>query len=190
LREDEVLVREVLGGNEAAFEALIARYKPLVVHVVYRMVTRREDREDLLQDVFVKVYENLKGFGFRSKLSTWIARIAYNACINLLEKKRETLVEDEFPERGGLDHLPGPGILPDTATEREDLSRRLEYEIGRLPVKYRSILTLYHLDGMSYREIGEVLAIPEGTVKSYLFRARKHLRESLTSRYRREDLWP
>jgi RNA polymerase sigma factor (sigma-70 family) len=188
LRQDEALVHDILGGDTGAFTSLMEKYKPLVIHVVYRMIRTDADREDLLQDVFLKVYQNLGGFGFRSKLSTWIARIAYNTCVNFMEKRREVLVDDEFPERGGFDAMPGRGPLPDTAAVRKDLSERLEAEIARLPAKYRTILTLYHLDWMTYQEIGEVLGLPDGTVKSYLFRAREHLREVLSAKYRREDL--
>ena len=80
-------------------------------------------------------------------------------------------------------------MLPDEAAEEMDLSMRLRAEIEHLPAAYRTVLTLYHLEGLSYSEIGEVMELPEGTVKSHLFRARKRLKARLLSRYRREDLW-
>jgi RNA polymerase sigma-70 factor (ECF subfamily) len=152
------------------------------------MVSNPADREDICQEVFMKTYRNLAGFRFESKLSTWIARVAYNTCINHLEKKREVLLEEFRPDLETLDELAGDAGRPDEAAEETDVSLRLRAEIESLPVAYRTVLTLYHLQEMTYREIGDIMGLPEGTVKSHLFRARKHLRERLLSIYRREDL--
>jgi RNA polymerase sigma factor (sigma-70 family) len=190
LDDERHLVEQILAGDGVAFARLIDRYKALVVHIVYRMVSNSEDREDICQEVFVKIYRNLTGFRFESKLSTWIARVAYNTCMNHLEKKREILLDEFRPDLETLDELPGGANPPDEYAEEMDLSIRLRAQIETLPVAYRTILTLYHLEGMSYGEIGRVMGLPDGTVKSHLFRARKHLKDKLLSRYRKEDLWP
>ena len=182
-------VEQILAGDKDAFARFIDRYKALVVHVVYRMIPNREDREDILQEVFMKIYRSLAGFRFESKLSTWVARVAYNTCVNHLNKKRELLLEEFRPDLETLDELAGDGERPDQSAEGMDVSLRLRAEIEKLPLAYRTILTLYHLEEMSYKEIGEIMGLPEGTVKSYLFRARKHLKARLLSGYRREDLW-
>ena len=187
--DERDLVRQILGGDTDAFEHLINNYEALVVHIVYRIVRSKEDREDICQEVFMKIYRNLAGFRFESKLSTWIARVAYNTSMNHLDKKREIPLEEFRPDLETLDDLPGDRDLPDEIAEDMDISSRLRSEIENLPPAYRSVLTLYHLEQMSYNEIGEIMGIPEGTVKSHLFRARKHLRARLLSRYRREDLW-
>ena len=187
--DERDLVTGVLDGSVGAFEHLIDKYKALVVHIVYRMTANREDREDICQEVFMKIYSNLAGFRFESKLSTWIARVAYNTCMNHLDKKRELLVDEVRPDLETLDGLSGDADRPDEVAEEMDTSSRLRSEIDGLPLAYRTILTLYHLEEMSYNEIGEIMDLPEGTVKSHLFRARKHLRARLLSRYRREDLW-
>jgi RNA polymerase sigma-70 factor (ECF subfamily) len=109
--------------------------------------------------------------------------------MNHLDKKRELLLGEVRPDLETLDDLSGSTPGPDEAAEERDVSLRLRIEIERLPPAYRTILTLYHLDEMSYNEIGAIMGIPEGTVKSHLFRARKHLRARLLARYRREDLW-
>ena len=176
LDDERGLVGRVLDGNVDAFEHLIDKYKAL-------------DREDICQEVFMKIYRNLAGFRFESKLSTWIARVAYNTCMNHLDKKREILVDEVRPDPETLDCLSGDTDRPDEVAEDLDVSLRLRAEIEKLPASYRTILTLYHLEEMSYNEIGEIMDVPEGTVKSHLFRARKHLRARLLSRYRREDLW-
>jgi RNA polymerase sigma-70 factor (ECF subfamily) len=190
LDSERDLVREILAGGGDAFARLVRGYEGLVVHIVYRMAPNAEDRDDICQEVFLKIYRNLRGFRFESKLSTWIARVAYNTCMNHLDKKRELLLEEFRPDLETLDELPSDAGWPDEVAESRDVSKRLRTEIDALPVAYRTILTLYHLEQMSYDEIGQIMDLPEGTVKSHLFRARKRLRARLMSRYRMEDLWP
>ena len=177
--EEKQLVQRVLAGEAKAFKEFIERYKKLVAHIVFRMVANSSDRQDVCQDVFVKAYENLQGFQFQSKLSTWLARIAYNTCVNYLEKKRIPLFEDRKADDSTLDSLASDIETPYDDAEESDASRLLHEQVAALPVLYRTIVTLFHLEGMKYAEIGHILALPDGTVKSYLFRARKMLRERL-----------
>ena len=189
MRENEILVKQVLDGNDLAFERLIRKFQKLVSHIVFRMVSNPTDREDLCQDVFIKVYKNLSGFRFDSKLSTWIARIAYNRCINFLEKKKVALYDDLGEDDKQYELKDTDSDRPDQIIENADLKQLLAQEIDTLPIQYRTIITLYHLDEMSYTEIADIMGLPEGTVKSYLFRARKQLREKLEAKYQREDIW-
>jgi RNA polymerase sigma factor (sigma-70 family) len=182
------LVRTILTGDKEAFRALVERYQRLVSHVVFRMIPNPGDREDLCQEVFLKVYENLPSFRFDAKLSTWIARIAYNTSVSHLEKAKPYLYEGDSAEDDPLDRVSDCGPLPDEYAEARDLSFRLAGEIDKLPALYGTILSLYHLEGMSYNEIREVMQLPEGTVKSYLFRARRLLKERLLAKYQREEL--
>lgn len=181
------LIRRITQGDGAAFERLIRRYERLVAHMVYRLVDGHEERMDLCQDVFLKVYQALPAFRFDCKLSTWIAKIAYRTAINALEKKRAVLFEDQS---GGydLDSLMGPVMDPEAAYLETDRRQRLDQAMDQLDERYRLPLTLYHLEGMSYAEIGEVVGLPEGTVKSHLFRARKQLKDVLTREYAGESL--
>ena len=189
MKEDRILVNEILEGHSGAFETLIGRYQKLVVHIVHRMILNAEDCQDICQDVFIKVYRNVSGFRFEAKLSTWISRIAYNTCLNHLQRKREELLDEALPSIESLDEVPADTAGPDTIVTGKDISLRLHAEIEDLPVVYRTILSLYHLEEMSYGEIGEIMDLPEGTVKNYLFRARKHLKRKLKSKYTEEDLW-
>jgi RNA polymerase sigma factor (sigma-70 family) len=189
LDDERSLVEEILAGNTQAFERLIRRYEALVVHVVYRMIVSVQDREDICQDIFIKTYRSLAGFRFESRLSTWIAKVAYNTCINHLAKKRESLAGQCLPGIESLDDLPGDAAAPDRVTEQRDIARRLQAEIEKLPAAHRAILTLFHIDGMTYDEIRKVTGLPEGTVKSHLYRARMHLKARLESKYMKEDLW-
>jgi len=189
MKNDKLLIKKILAGNNKAFQSLIEEYQRLVSHIVFKMINKEEDKEDVCQDVFIKVYQNLSMFMFESKLSTWIGRIAYNTCINHLEKKKAPLFNDLFPEEVTLDSFADNNINPDKFTEEKDISYRLQTEISNMPPQFRTILTLYHLDEMSYHEIGEIMGLPGGTVKSYLFRARKLLKERLISKYKQEELW-
>jgi RNA polymerase sigma factor (sigma-70 family) len=182
------LVRTILTGDKEAFRALVERYQRLVSHVVFRMIPNQADREDLCQEVFLKVYENLPTFRFDAKLSTWIARIAYNTSVSHLEKAKAYLYERESAEDDPLKRITDSSALPDEYAQARDLSCRLAGEIEGLPVLYGTILNLYHLEGMSYDEIRQIMQLPEGTVKSYLFRARRLLKERLLAKYQREEL--
>ena len=95
--DERELVERILDGDREAFLTFIDQYERLVKHVVYRMVDDDRDREELCQDVFVRAHRYLDGFRFESKLSTWLARIARNTCLNHLEKKDMPLYADEAP---------------------------------------------------------------------------------------------
>jgi RNA polymerase sigma factor (sigma-70 family) len=181
-------IEKILAGDKEACQALVEEYQRLVSHIVFRMVSNQADREDICQDVFLKVYQNLNEFRSESKISTWVAKIAYNTCINYLEKKRLPLWDDLPSQAQKPGSLRDRDVQPDCLTEEQEVTIHLHREIEKLPVHFRTILALYHLDGMSYNEIGKITGMPEGTVKSYLFRARRLLKERLLAKYQPEDL--
>ena len=181
-------IQKILAGDKSAFQTLVEEHQRLVSHIVFRMIPNREDREDTCQEVFLKVYQNLGNFRSESKLSTWIAKIAYNACLNHMEKRKLLLFDDLSSEEQSKDRFAEKVHHPDQLTDEKEISSLLQAEIDKMPVHFRAILTLYHLDGMSYNEIGEILSLPAGTVKSYLFRARRLLKERLLAKYQPEDL--
>jgi RNA polymerase sigma factor (sigma-70 family) len=181
-------VEKIMKGDHEAFASLMKSHLPLVMHVVARMVADHEDRKDLCQEVFLKVYRGLEGFRGESKLSTWIAQIAYNTCLNHSLKKRPCLQEDSLLEAQNREPEDRESALPDERIADRDVSDKLHSEISRLPVRYRAVLTLFHLEGMQIGEIAAVMDMPEGTVKNDLFRARKILKEKLLSLYAQEEL--
>ena len=187
--ESGALIDEILSGNKAAFRKLIEQNQRLVSHIIFRMVGDRQDREDLCQEVFVRVYRNLPNFRREAKLSTWIARIAYNIGLSFVEKKNVPLVDETALDYEDTDMDMPLVATPDVITEQKAISGLVRDEIDKLPVYYKTALTLYHLDGMSYNEITDIMKVPEGTIKSYIFRGRKLLKERLLARYSREDLW-
>ena len=169
--DEKILVSNVLKGDKKAFEDLMKQHQRLVGHIVFRIIGGME-KDEVMQDVFLKVYRKLNEFSFQSKLSTWIATIAYREAINYTRKNRK------YADVQNLDEV--KFVQSDTESfESRDMSTFVQKAVDKLPVPYRSILTLYHLDGFSYQEIVEVMDMPEGTVKNYLFRARKKLKEIL-----------
>jgi RNA polymerase sigma-70 factor (ECF subfamily) len=172
-------------------------YQKLVVHVVFRLVSRKEDREEICQEVFIKVFQNLSGFKFQSKLSTWIGKIAFTTAVNYVrkyklhdhdEKKIRMSTEDSegFVDPVYSIHSDTPS--PVELTEKRDLSILIQKKIEQLPAPYQTIVTLFHLDQMSYQEIAEIMELPEGTVKSYLFRGRKKLKDLLVLELEGEEI--
>lgn len=184
-------------GDRNAFSVLINNTETLVAQIVFKMVSNAEDRKDIAQDIYLKAFKNLAGFKFQSKLSTWIAQISYNACLNYLERKKLLLVNDFGYEDSNEED--GPGFMSqwqtqaatnvaETAIAQKQLLKILGTEIDKLPPVYKTLVTLYHNEEMSYEEISSVTQLPEGTVKSYLFRARKFLKESILNKYKKEEL--
>ena len=187
-REEKPIIKKILKGDNKSFETIIENYKKLVFHIVTRMITNKTDREDICQEVFIKVYQNLPEFRYKSKLSTWIGKITYNTCLNYLTKKNVALNNNLFDNEEKWEEYLKSDISPAGVIEKLDLKNRLEWEISNLPMRHRTLLNLYHLEGLSYQEIGEVMNLPAGTVKSYLFRARQYLKLKLTEKYQLEEL--
>jgi RNA polymerase sigma-70 factor (ECF subfamily) len=180
--ESRELIERILAGEKRAYGIIVNKHSRLVSHIIGRLVKNREDAEDVCQEVFTRAYVNLRSFQFESKFSTWLAAIAYNTGINYLQRKKIPVVDNE----------PGNDISVsfscDDEYERYDISARLQEEIDRLPAMYGVILVLFHLEEMCYQQIAEIMKIPSGTVKSYLFRGRRMLKDRLMMKYRQEDI--
>ena len=181
------LIKKVRNRDEKAFRELVDKYKDLVGSIVFRMIRCGGDREDLCQDVFIKVFENIGGFRMQSKLSTWIARITYNTCINYLEKKKPDFPGEEALESNSIGYN-DTFSDSETLTEKTNRKNIINDEIMKLPMKYRVVITMYHFNQMSYDEISSITGLAAGTVKSHLFRGRQYLKERITKQYKREDL--
>ena len=189
MKSESDFVKKILDGDLNAFRNLVEQYQNLVMHVVFRLVTRHEDREEICQEVFIKVYQNLSGFKFQSKLSTWIGKIAYTTTINYLRKfklsqKNDRIKESINPEADNEFYNPVETIHSDIPSPLEtmvnqDMAGLIHKIIEQLPPPYQTIITLYHLDQMSYQEIAGALGISQGTVMSRLFRAKKDLEKIL-----------
>ncbi len=175
---DAELVQQVLSGNENAFRFLVAKHERLVLHVVGRIIQSEDDVKDICQEVFIKVFRKLKRFRGESRLSTWIATIAYNTSISYVRKQKK-YVEQSYDEQPAIIVGEEDNSLNQKIVEREEIKEYLLRAIEELPVHYRTVLTLFHLEEFSYKEIEQITEMPEGTIKSYLSRARKILKERL-----------
>ncbi|MGZ3944047.1 MAG: RNA polymerase sigma factor [Mucilaginibacter sp.] len=173
---EKEVVTSVLNGDLRAFELLVKQYEKLVFYVIHRLVKDQQAAEDICQEVFIKVYNSLARFSFQSKLSTWVARIAYLTAINYVRKYNREKASD-YPE--DIENYHFTVDTPEQLLTKKDTANYVEQLILQLPEKYRTVLTLYHLNEFSGPEIEEITGMPEGTVKSYLFRARKLLKEKL-----------
>jgi len=161
-----------LGGNPDAFATLVERYDRAVYHLAYRTLHDVEEARDVAQESFFKAFRSLRTFKPGAKFSTWIFAIAYHACCDRLNR-RKRYSNEELPERADA------SAGPEHQAIAGDDARRLRAAIDALPEKYRSVITLYHLQGKQYEEIAQVLGLPMGTVKTHLFRAKEHLRKLL-----------
>ena len=170
--DDQTLVSAALGGRPDAFGTLVERYDRAVYHLAFRTLRDREEARDATQEAFFKAYRILKTFKPGAKFSTWVFAIAYHACCDRLARRKRYSGE-ELPERAD------PAAGPEQQAVAGDEARRLRAAIEALPQKYRTVITLYHLQGRQYDEIADVLGIPMGTVKTHLFRAKEQLRRLL-----------
>jgi RNA polymerase sigma-70 factor (ECF subfamily) len=185
--DDQHIITRVKAGDQQAFGMLIARYQRLVGAMVFRMVRDPLDREEISQDVFIRAYRSLHHFRGDAKFSTWLGRIAYNQCITYLKRKRIPLYEDLLQggsDEDGMeaDRWASLGTSEDNPVESlqaDQASQLLKKAVDELPGQYGVVLAMFHLEELSVKEIGEMMEMPEGTVKNYLFRARKLLKEKL-----------
>ena len=192
--EDKELINRILRGDTRAFGIVIKNTEALVAQIVVKMIPVAEDRKDIVQDIYLKTFHSLSGFKFQSKLSTWIARITYNTCLSWIEKKKLVLrgnlhEEDEYPaQMETSNNYFAKSSEFESGLFRKELSGILQREINSLPLVYQTLIILFHQESMSYEELMQITGLPEGTIKSSLFRARKMLKENLLSKYKKEAL--
>lgn len=180
---DEELIASVLRGEKERFCELVQRYQVRLVSYLYRMLRNEEDAHDLAQEVFFKIYGALDRFDPKFRFSTWLFRVAQNAAIDQIRKRRLKLVsihrsEDEDGDAGDWD-LPGQGPTPYQSTRNVERGTAIEEAIASLPWEYRELILLRHYGELSYEEIATLKEMPLGTVKNKLFRGRQLLKESL-----------
>ena len=174
MRDDSVLIRRTLEGDMQAFRWLITKHQGLVAHVVRRIIPDQMAAEEVCQDIFLKVYDKLDTFKGDAKFTTWLVTIAYRTSLNFA--KRRSIYTESIDEKFDL---ASPEVI-DTL-EKKDLRAGIEMAISKLPDQYREVITLFHLEEMSYQDVADITGMPVGTVKNYLFRGRKALRELLHS---------
>jgi RNA polymerase sigma-70 factor (ECF subfamily) len=183
LMDDAGVVTTFLGGEERAFDELVERYQTRLVNFIYRTVGDRERAEDLVQEVFIRVYRHLHRFDRSKKFSTWVYTIASNLAKNeLRNRSRNPLVLFQTVRKNWQDddrplQFEDPNSRPDDLYRKRHLREVVEQSVAKLPEHHRSVFVLRELEGKSYDEIAEITGCNLGTVKSRLNRARTSFAE-------------
>ena len=179
--KEQELVRRAQSGEEAAFEELIRRHQQRVFGLVNGILRRRDDVEDVVQQVFLKVFVSLKRFDQRSAFSTWLYKISVNECWDYLRKRKvrpltyeADLSEDQVSRLDGVASAENPPEDPSQRAEARDLLERM---LDKLPEEDRQLLMLKEVEGFSVQELAEMLNLNVNTVKVRLFRSRARLTE-------------
>jgi RNA polymerase sigma-70 factor (ECF subfamily) len=174
--EDRVLVRQAQGGSQAAFEELIERHQQRVSRLVGGILRRREDVEDVTQQVFLKAYVSLKRFDQRAAFATWLYKITVNECWDYLRKRkvRPLAYESDLSEEqvSRLDSIVSADRAPQSPEERAEARDLIERMLAKLPDQDRQLLVLKEVEGFSVEELAQILKLNVNTVKVRLFRAR------------------
>lgn len=182
--DDAEVIRRVRAGDRDCFGVLVDRYAGRIARLVRGFVRQAEDAEDVVQESFVKAFARLDRFDGRSAFYTWLYRIAANTAMdhNKKVRRRPAPLPLEAPSEEGdrpgnmpADRAPGP----DRRAEGSEARARIDEAIESLPRKYREVLVLREIEGLSYGEIARALRLSAGTVESRLFRARERLRARL-----------
>ncbi len=186
---DAELVERAKAGELAAFEELTNRYERRIYTLAMRILGNRHDAEDVTQQTFLSALEHLGDFRGDSSFGTWLFRVATNAALKIIRKRRglETVSLEETTEpKEGSDTIPHPEYIadwrqtPDTLAQQAETRRVLEQALGELDEKHRLVFLLRDVEGLSIKETAEALGLSEANVKVRLLRARLQLREKLT----------
>lgn len=168
---DSALLDDCKRGDRAALESLVRRYERPVYNAAYRMLGNPDEAADVAQTTFLKAFEHLDRFNPEFKFFSWIYRIAVNESINQLNRR------NRLEELG--DNQASPARGPDEMTESGRLCNEVQSVLLELSEDHRAVIVLRHFVEIPYREIGEILQIPEKTVKSRLFSARQQIKDRL-----------
>ncbi|MCB1033458.1 MAG: sigma-70 family RNA polymerase sigma factor [Acidobacteria bacterium] len=177
---DREILEQVASGDELAFALLVERHQGRLLGLCERLLGDPEDARDAAQEVFLKVYRKAAGFRPEGQVFTWMYRIATNHCLNKLRRRRIVrFVGWSEKERDGAPWQPrDPGPGPEREVEARARWHRTRGAIARLPAGQQGVLVLAKFEGLSYRQIAQVLGITESAVESRLFRAMQTLRRA------------
>ncbi|MEX0995207.1 MAG: sigma-70 family RNA polymerase sigma factor [Balneolaceae bacterium] len=181
--EDDKLAAAAVEGDEQAYAKLMEKYQRALYYHIVKMVKEKEQVEDLVQEAFMKAFDNLSSYNTRYAFSTWLYRIATNHTIDYLRKKKlNTLSIYEPVNTGDGDmeiQIPDDSYETDRGIIRKQRQKMIRNAIHNLPEKYRQVIEMRHMEEKSYQEISDLLDLPLGTVKAHIFRAREMLYKEL-----------
>lgn len=176
-------IKQVKKGDQNAFAEIVELFKDKVFQLCYRMVGNRHDAEDIAQEAFIRAYININSYDPNRKFSTWLYRIATNLSIDRLRKRKpDYFLDAEIEGAEGLtmySQIPSDEMQPEEMVESLEFQEWIQQEINELPVMYRSVIVLKYIEELSLKEIGEILDLPIGTVKTRIHRGREALRKRL-----------
>ena len=180
---DAALVRLAQQGDASAFEALVVKYQRRVARHVARWVRRAADVEDVVQEVFIKVYRGLPSFKGESAFYTWVYQIARNTAFNFVTRQSKRVVlQDDAPAGAGDERSEATGSDdedPERVLFAKQISQAIELALQRLQPELAEALVLYEVEGKQYKEIAQMLRVPIGTVRTRIFRAREFIAKRL-----------
>jgi len=182
--EDEQLVARAQTGDSAAFDALVVKHSPRLYALVYNMTANHDDTDDMLQDVWAKVYRSIGGFRGQSQFYTWLHSIAANTTVNFLKKRvrRRTMNLDDL-DSGILQDKEFTELQANSTPVRDadlgEMQRKINEAIQQLTPDHRMVVTMFDIQGLPHADIAKILRISEGTVRSRLFYAHQQLRTQL-----------
>lgn len=182
---DVELIAKAISGREDGFEELVRRYQRPITNYVFRMLNDYDASLDVTQEVFIKVYNSLSRYSSEYKFSTWLYRIAHNAAIDSIRRRRspnEQSIETENKDGAYQLQIESPNPTPEQERERSEWRTEIDAVVKCLPSVYRELILLRHTQDLSYDEIAEITNLPLGTVKNRLFRAREMMREIFIER--------
>ena len=181
---DGELIVSAVAGRADGFEELVRRYQRPITGYVFRMLGNYESSLDVTQEVFIKVYNSLTKYSDEYKFSTWLYRIAHNAAIDHMRRNSMATQSIEVENADGTFQLQieSRNLSPEQEHERGEWRNEIEAVVKCLPATYRDLIVLRHSRDLSYDEIAEITALPLGTVKNRLFRAREMMREIFIDR--------
>jgi RNA polymerase sigma-70 factor (ECF subfamily) len=181
-QEDVRLVQASQQGEQDAFALLFQRHQRRVFQLVFCLLQDYDDANDATQEAFLAAWQGLPSFRGEARFSTWLYRIAYHCSVRHLERRKREQVLQRALQAEYLVANPSNQMGAEVSVEREDLQAVVREHLSHLPMKYRLVLILRHLEDRTYEEMAQILTLPIGTIKTHLFRARKLLKERLLAR--------
>lgn len=182
-REDDILVKRAMGGDEQAYTELVEKYQRALYFHILKMIKDKEQVNDLVQEAFVKAFDNLNTYSTNYAFSTWLYRIATNHTIDYLRKKKLKTLSIDEPMKTKDGEMQMQLEDESAGTDRNIIRKQrqdiVQNAIEDLPPKYRKVIEMRHMEEKSYQEIADVLDLPLGTVKAHIFRARELLYKAL-----------
>ncbi|MGB5946608.1 RNA polymerase sigma factor SigW [Paenisporosarcina sp.] len=178
-------IKEVLKGDQNAFAEIVELFQDKLYRICYRMLGNQHEAEDIAQEAFVRAFINIHTFDTNRKFSTWLYRIGTNLCIDRIRKKKpDYYLDAEVAGTEGLNmysQIASKEELPEQEVLKMEMQDRVQYEISRLPDKYRAVIILKYMEDLPLQEISEILEMPLGTVKTRIHRGREALRKQLSN---------